>query len=267
VGGYEEEGVHAIAGAFYVFAYGPDTLRITPNTTRAVLPRLTVSDCQVFETELQEEALGSAVFGEEGKGCNPCLGPCAPIPDCDVDPVRVDFGLVPIGTVDLREFSIHNNGPVVLRGIVSFDCQPDFYILSGGGPYILEPGETRKVVVAFSAVNTQRKTCAEYVANRCQAIELVGQGTGPLRGEDKDLKQGTSPSDRFQGIGFRVPRAGSVRLLVFDVNGRRIHEESPMAAAGWNEVVWDAGDLPSGVYFYRLEHAGGTLQTKFLLLR
>jgi hypothetical protein len=259
-----------VAGAFYVYAYGPDTLSLTPNNTRATLPRLTVSDCQATETEIQESVLGSAVFGiDGGKGCNPCLEPCAPIPQCEVEPGEVDFGLVPLQSAAIRGFEIRNPGTVDLRGIVDFSCIPDFYVLEGGGPYILPPGETRKVIVGFFPRNPVRKVCTQYVANRCGTVRLVGEGTydEETEGEGGDLRTDSPPSERFQGIRFRLPAPGPVRLLVFDVTGRRRHAEEWGGTAGWNELRWDAGSLPSGMYFYRLEHPAGTMTRKFLLLR
>jgi len=53
---------------------------------------------------------------------------------------------------------------------------------------------------------------------------------------------------------------------VYDVQGRLINvlvkTDQP---AGWHEVTFEAGTLPSGVYFYRIE-AGAFLDGRPMLL-
>ena len=69
-------------------------------------------------------------------------------------------------------------------------------------------------------------------------------------------------------IQFALPRATSVRLVIYDLAGRLLEilldEVKP---AGWHEVVFDAGSLPSGVYFYRLETASLQQTGKMALVR
>src|SRR4030095_9869201 len=72
-----------------------------------------------------------------------------------------------------------------------------------------------------------------------------------------------NPFDRNTRIRFSLPAAGAHKLVVYDVNGRRVRVLSEGArAAGIGEVEWDGRDgsgapVPSGVYFYRLETASG----------
>jgi len=67
-------------------------------------------------------------------------------------------------------------------------------------------------------------------------------------------------------IGFALPQAAEVRLVVYDMLGRevaRLLEGS--VAAGRHEVVFDASGLPTGVYLYCLQ-ADGFVQTRRMLL-
>jgi hypothetical protein len=74
-------------------------------------------------------------------------------------------------------------------------------------------------------------------------------------------------------IAFAVPRAGSVRLRVFDVRGRCVRTlVDGHAGGGADLVTWrgrdDAGrQLPGGVYFCRIDHDGRSLTRKLLLVR
>ncbi|MBU0508568.1 T9SS type A sorting domain-containing protein, partial [bacterium] len=59
---------------------------------------------------------------------------------------------------------------------------------------------------------------------------------------------------------------GEARLDVFDITGRHVQTlaRGPLSA-GAHEVLFDARDLPSGVYFARLA-AGEFVQTRRMLL-
>ena len=67
-------------------------------------------------------------------------------------------------------------------------------------------------------------------------------------------------------ITYRLPVAGNVTLKVYDVLGRPVAAlVNERQAAGIHSVKFDAVDLPSGVYFYRL-HAGSFVSTKKMIL-
>jgi hypothetical protein len=71
--------------------------------------------------------------------------------------------------------------------------------------------------------------------------------------EDFGLSPTGQPSDRVQWLAFTLPEATPVRLSVFDVTGRLVATlVDEVRAAGDQRIRWDAGDRPSGVYFYRL---------------
>jgi hypothetical protein len=76
-----------------------------------------------------------------------------------------------------------------------------------------------------------------------------------------------NPSTR---ISFTLPKAGYVDLNVYDVTGRLVRRLAgghigPPLQAGEHEVVFDASDLPSGIYFARLQ-AGEVSQTRKMVL-
>jgi hypothetical protein len=86
----------------------------------------------------------------------------------------------------------------------------------------------------------------------------------------------TSPNPaagRGQRLRFELPRAGHVRLAVYDVAGRQVRELSDgKFEAGVRTVTWDvcgrAGDLlPAGVYVMRLESGGEVRCTKIVVAR
>ncbi|MCI0512369.1 T9SS type A sorting domain-containing protein [candidate division KSB1 bacterium] len=66
-----------------------------------------------------------------------------------------------------------------------------------------------------------------------------------------------NPFNPATTITFQLPADAWVQLTVFDVTGQEIARLlSQKCLAGHNEVVFQAGNLPSGIYFYRLEARG-----------
>lgn len=69
----DPDGVHAIACAFYVYAYGSDLLRVTPNMNLESGAELAVADCSASTTFLPYGGLWGVGIGFGGApGCNPC---------------------------------------------------------------------------------------------------------------------------------------------------------------------------------------------------
>lgn len=86
-----EDGIHAVVGAFSLYAYNEDRFWITPNFTLERGPELTIATCERQEVQLPlEYPTGWISFGSRF-GCNPCVQFCAdhssPPPPCDDTPV------------------------------------------------------------------------------------------------------------------------------------------------------------------------------------
>lgn len=75
-----------------------------------------------------------------------------------------------------------------------------------------------------------------------------------------------NPFNPSTTIKYSVPQTSQVQIKVFDVLGNEeetlVSEEKP---TGTYELTWDAGNFPSGVYFYQLR-AGDFIQTRKMIL-
>jgi len=105
-------------------------------------------------------------------------------------------------------------------------------------------------------------------------LSLINQLTGI--GEDQgsllspksyNLAQNyPNPFNPVTTIKYSIPKTSNVLIKVFDVLGNEItiliNEEKPV---GTYELNWNAANLPSGVYFYRLQ-AGSFVETKKMIL-
>ena len=75
-----------------------------------------------------------------------------------------------------------------------------------------------------------------------------------------------NPFNPSTTITWKLTEPADVRLAVYDVMGREVRVlVSGPAAAGTHEARFDAGDLPSGVYFSRLQ-VGDVVESVRLVL-
>ena len=117
---------------------------------------------------------------------------------------------------------------------------------------LIHPGETITLSHDITQVN----------------VSLVGAGE---HAEDLPLKFALdqnypNPFNPTTQIAYQIPQSETVRLDVFDINGRKVavlvNESQP---AGRYSVTFDASGLGSGLYIYRIT-AGSFTQTKRLML-
>ncbi len=77
-----------------------------------------------------------------------------------------------------------------------------------------------------------------------------------------------NPFNTFTTIYFSLPKASYISLKVFDVLGNEIATlVDGQMSAGEHSIVFDAKELPSGVYFYRLKTAEFSEIKKLLIPR
>lgn len=77
-----------------------------------------------------------------------------------------------------------------------------------------------------------------------------------------------NPFNPTTNIQFEIPKASLVKLAVYDVTGKEIAVlNNSELKPGKYEAVWNANNLPSGVYFYKLTTADFTLSKKMILAK
>ncbi len=82
------------------------------------------------------------------------------------------------------------------------------------------------------------------------------------------LQNHPNPFNARTVIGYSLPRSMEVSIEVYDVLGRKIETlTSGHQPGGYYEVSWNAGEVPSGIYFYRIQAGENTETRKMLLLR
>lgn len=83
-----------------------------------------------------------------------------------------------------------------------------------------------------------------------------------------------NPFGHRTSLSYELPYGGAVSVLVFDASGRRVRTlcDSEHQAAGLRTLVWNGCDdggrpVASGVYFFQVDVAGGSVKRSAVLLR
>ena len=76
-----------------------------------------------------------------------------------------------------------------------------------------------------------------------------------------------NPFNPTTTIGFALPTACNYTLTVYNVSGQEVERFAGSQEAGIVEIEWDAGNLASGIYFYKLTADNFTATKKMVLLK
>jgi hypothetical protein len=77
-----------------------------------------------------------------------------------------------------------------------------------------------------------------------------------------------NPFNPSTNIKYSVPETGSVKLSIYSVIGEQVAVlVDEIVQAGFYEVTFDASNLPSGAYFYRLQAGSFVVTKKMMLLK
>lgn len=98
---------------------------------------------------------------EIGASCQPvlCAGQVPDVPPvCEVQPTELDFGDVWVASRQERDITIRNIGGRSLTGSVTANCA-HFSMVTGGGVYDLDAGQTRTVRVRYEPTEAGPDSC------------------------------------------------------------------------------------------------------------
>ena len=111
---------------------------------------------------------------------------------------------------------------------------------------------------------------AETAVLQAPATDLVLEGDPELEIPTEFSLDGNYPNpfNPATTIRFGLPEMADVHLTVYDMMGRQVRSlVGGTLPAGRHEVLFDARDLPSGTYLYRLTTPVGSFNGKMLLVK
>jgi len=75
-----------------------------------------------------------------------------------------------------------------------------------------------------------------------------------------------NPFNATTAISYNLSRSTDIKIEIYDLLGRKIETiDNGFQSSGYYQITWDAGDLPSGVYFYKVQ-AGNFIEAKKMML-
>lgn len=140
--------------------------------------------------------------------------------------------------------------------------------LEEGGRYSFSLSEN-EVASVEKTLNGERNINAKESAVTTHRFELIATmnelSSGIELPTDISLKQNyPNPFNPTTVIEYQLPQSAQVRLQVYDMAGRQVAElVNEQVSAGSHTINFDASNLSSGVYMYRLQ-AGATMLTRKL---
>ncbi len=136
------------------------------------------------------------------------------------------------------------------------DFQPD-------GTHPSETGETKVATALLNFFATDATTRPWFLEGT--STDVTDDPAVPL---SYSISNYPNPFNPQTTIRFELPVADHVRVTILDVSGQVVAGILDKSLpAGTHEVVFDASELGSGVYFYHLQSRNSTLTGKMLLIR
>jgi hypothetical protein len=119
-------------------------------------------------------------------------------------------------------------------------------------------------------VNPNGETSIEYNAPGCNSEAEVEEACMVLQDEfinTKASKVFPNPFSENATIEYELERASDISISIFNSFGEQIELFKMKQLQGKQRFVWNANELPSGMYYYLIQTAEGTSSGKIVLQR
>ncbi|MBU0692832.1 T9SS C-terminal target domain-containing protein [bacterium] len=237
----------------------------------------------------QPSSEGAEWFSDDGG--NACIqvyidtsSAIPPYPIIEVSVASLNFGQVLTGTSSPLSFWVNNRGNLDDLVISGFSYTPPSFSNSyvfDQATYTIAALDSQEVTLTFSptieSVYNGRVVLNNNSHNdQAYQILLLGSGvieavTDPATGlpTEFELSQNyPNPFNPATEIQFALPHDANVNLTVSNLLGQQVATAaSGFYSAGFHTVTFSAANLPSGLYFYKLEAADFTAIRKMMLLK
>jgi len=169
------------------------------------------------------------------------------------------------GDLDLAVTNAYSNNVSIFRnnGDATFQSVANFGV--GSQPVPVFAADLDGDSICDLAIANEISNDVSVLINR---TSRVGIDNGPaLFPSEFQLSQNyPNPFNAQTTIQYSLPNQSVVSIDIFDILGRKITQLSEgVQESGTHEIIWDASDVTSGVYFYRLT-AGEYQETRRMLM-
>ena len=181
-----------------------------------------------------------------------------------------------VNCANVDPYFMYSGDPVTQTGWINI-VSKDQRQISSTGPFQLIKNDTITIVVAYVVGQGTNGYNSITVAktNDITAQNIFDSNFSPATGIndnniskiDFNLNQNyPNPFNPSTVISYSLPSSSNIKLIVYNTLGQTIKTlESGYRTAGNYSITFNASDLPSGIYFYKLE-AGQFSQIKKMIL-
>ena len=185
-----------------------------------------------------------------------------------------------INCANVNPLFMYSGDPVTQTGWINITPR-DQKQISSYGPFQLLQAQSVEIIIAYligRGTNGMNSiSVAKNYATDARTYYNSNFGYGPTSVNDHNIIASTvfkleqnypNPFNPFTVIKYSVPKSGIVSLKVYDLLGK----ETAALVDNYNvtgeySVPFNASNLPSGLYFYKLTSAGNSIVKKMILLK
>ena len=151
----------------------------------------------------------------------------------------------------------------------------NFHVGNTGGTFPIGYAATKNTVDMMTSFNTQEidndfawtDTSMQHMVTVTGASSADEQVSG-FPSEYKLSQNYPNPFNPSTGFTYSLKESGNVEITVYDASGKEVRQlVNGFRAAGNYSVHFDAGDLTSGIYFYKIATNNFVKTNKMLLLK
>jgi predicted outer membrane repeat protein len=196
----------------------------------------------IFWKDTSNSASGQEIYALNG------LGDTLELANSNIDQTKVR-GIIVDGGGNINEDPLFDD-PVTLIPKNWSPC-----VESGAEAYICLCGDTH-YAPAYDIRGFVRPTGAGYDMGAYD-LEGWGMGTGRITNYGLRITSNPNPFTTSTTLNYTLNKPSNVVIQIYNSFGQEIAEPvNAFQQKGEQKVIWNAGNLPSGMYYYRIE-AGG----------
>ena len=136
-----------------------------------------------------------------------------------------------------------------------------------GGAYSLNTGGKIDEFRLYNRALTPAEIAATWNAE-LPILTAIHSNTNQVPSSYNLAQNYPNPFNPSTKISFSIPKAGNVKLAVFDILGKQVTElVNGFKQAGTYDINFNASNIASGVYFYKIESGSFTEVKKMLLVK
>lgn len=109
-----------------------------------------------------------------------------------------------------------------------------------------------------------------YTTSFTTTLATTGIGNDPFASLPSHIRINNYPNpfNAQTTISYNLPVSGQATLEIYNLNGQMVERlVDKVLSAGKQSVVWNANNVPSGIYFYRLSAGGINSTNKMILIK